>query len=112
MQRTKSVIKTSIVGAGLNLVLVGLKTFVGVVSGSISILSDAVNNLSDSISSIVTIVGALLANKKPDKEHPYGHGKYEYVSALVIAVIIFGTGSTDNTVEIIKSRRYQTRTRK
>ncbi|MBP5512338.1 cation transporter [Candidatus Saccharibacteria bacterium] len=92
MQRTKSVIKTSIIGVVLNLVLAGFKAFVGVVSGSISILSDAANNFSDSISSIVTIVGTLLANKKPDKEHPYGHGKYEYVSALVIAVIIFGTG--------------------
>ena len=92
MQRTKSVIKTSIIGVVLNLVLAGFKAFVGVVSGSISILSDAANNFSDSISSIVTIVGTLLANKTPDKEHPYGHGKYEYVSALVIAVIIFGTG--------------------
>ena len=92
MQRIKSVIKVSIVGILLNLVLVGFKAFVGLVSGSISILSDAANNLSDSISSLVTIIGVLLAGKKPDKEHPYGHGKFEYVSALIISVIIFGTG--------------------
>lgn len=92
MQRTKSVIKTSLVGIVLNLILVGMKAFVGLVSGSISILSDAANNLSDSISSIITIVGVILAGKKPDKEHPYGHGKIEYISALVIAIIIFGTG--------------------
>jgi cation diffusion facilitator family transporter len=92
MQRIKSVIKVSIVGVLLNLLLVGLKAFVGAVSGSISIITDAVNNLSDSISSIVTIIGVVLAGKKPDKEHPYGHGKFEYVTALIIAVIIFGTG--------------------
>ena len=92
MERIKDVIKVSIVGIVLNLALVGFKTFVGIVSGSISIISDAVNNLSDTISSIVTIIGVVLGNKKPDKEHPYGHGKFEYVSALIIAVIIFGTG--------------------
>lgn len=94
MNRIREVIKVSLVGIILNLVLVGFKAFVGVVSGSISILSDAVNNLSDSISSLVTIIGVLLAGKKPDKEHPYGHGKFEYVSALIIAVIIFGTGTS------------------
>lgn len=92
MQRIKDIIKISTVGIILNLILVGFKAFVGLVSGSISILSDAINNLSDSISSLVTIIGVLLAGKKPDKEHPYGHGKFEYVSALIIAVIIFGTG--------------------
>ncbi|MBR1802348.1 cation transporter [Candidatus Saccharibacteria bacterium] len=94
MQRIKDVIKVSLVGIILNLVLVGFKAFVGLVSGSISILSDAANNLSDSISSLVTIIGVILAGKKPDKEHPYGHGKFEYVSALIIAVIIFGTGTS------------------
>ena len=94
MQRIKSVIKVSLIGILLNLVLVGFKAFVGVVSGSISILSDAINNLTDAISSIVTILGVVLAGKKPDKEHPYGHGKFEYVSALIIAVIIFGTGAS------------------
>lgn len=92
MKRIKEVIKVSLVGVILNLILVGFKAFIGVVSGSISILSDAMNNLSDTASSIVTIVGVILGGKKPDKEHPYGHGKFEYVSALIIAVIIFGTG--------------------
>ena len=88
MERIKDVIKVSIVGIVLNLTLVGFKTFVGIVSGSISIISDAVNNLSDTISSIVTIIGVVLGNKKPDKEHPYGHGRIEYFASIVISVII------------------------
>ena len=92
MQRTKAVIKVSLLGILLNLILAGFKAFVGFVSGSISILSDAANNLSDSIASIVTIIGVILARKKPDKGHPHGHGHFEPVSAVVISVIILATG--------------------
>lgn len=92
MGRTKNVIKVSLVGIVLNLVLVGFKAFIGVVSGSIAILTDAVNNLSDSISSLVTILGVILAKKKPDKKHPKGHAHLEPASALVIAAIILVTG--------------------
>ncbi|MDO4967509.1 MAG: cation diffusion facilitator family transporter [Candidatus Saccharibacteria bacterium] len=92
MNRMKRVIKTSLVGVLTNLILVAFKAFVGLVSGSISIISDALNNLSDAISSIVTIVGMLLAGKKPDKKHPYGYGKIEHVSALTVGIIILGTG--------------------
>lgn len=92
MSRQKEVIKVSIIGIVVNLFLVGFKAFVGLVSGSISIISDALNNLSDAVSSIVTIVGMIFASRKPDKKHPYGYGKLEHVSALVIGVIIFGTG--------------------
>lgn len=94
MNRVKQVIKVSLIGVVTNLVLVAFKAFVGLVSGSISIISDALNNLSDAISSIVTIVGMLLAGKKPDKKHPYGYGKIEHVSALVVGLIIFVTGAS------------------
>lgn len=92
MERAKKVIKVSLIGVATNLILVAFKAFVGLVSGSISIISDALNNLSDAISSLVTIVGMLLSGKKPDKKHPYGYGKIEHISALVIGIIIFGTG--------------------
>jgi len=92
MNRAKEVVKVSVIGVLANLILVGLKAFVGLVSGSISIISDALNNLTDAISSLVTIGGTLLATKKPDKKHPYGYGKIEHVSALIIAIIILGTG--------------------
>ncbi|MBQ3430541.1 cation transporter [Candidatus Saccharibacteria bacterium] len=92
MNRRKEIAKTSVVGIVTNLVLVGIKTIVGLISGSISILSDALNNLTDAISSIVTIVGTTVAMKKPDKNHPYGYGKIEHLAALAIGVIIFGTG--------------------
>ena len=80
MNRAKEVVKVSIIGVLANLILVGLKAFVGLVSGSISIISDALNNLTDAISSLVTIGGTLLATKKPDKKHPYGYGKIEHVA--------------------------------
>lgn len=92
MHRTRAVIKTSLLGILLNLILAGFKAFVGTASGSISIFSDAINNLSDSVSSIVTICGVILARKKPDKGHPHGHGHFEPVSAVVISIIIFATG--------------------
>ncbi len=92
MNRIKQVIKVSIVGILTNLLLVIFKAGVGFISGSISIISDALNNLSDAISSIVTIIGILLSGKRPDKNHPYGYGKIEHVSSLVIAIIIIGTG--------------------
>ncbi len=92
MNRIKDVVKVSIIGVLTNFVLVGFKAFVGFVSGSISIISDALNNLSDAVSSIVTIAGILLSGKRPDKKHPFGYGKIEHISSLVIGVIIIGTG--------------------
>lgn len=92
MDRKKLIIKTSIVGIITNLVLVVFKAFVGIVVNSIAIVLDAVNNLTDVLSSSVTIVGTKLANKAPDKKHPYGHGRIEYFTALLIAVIILFAG--------------------
>ena len=92
MERNKVIIKTSIIGILVNIILVIFKATVGIIANSIAIILDAVNNLSDAISSIITIVGAKLAGKKPDKKHPYGHGRIEYFSALLIAIIVFIAG--------------------
>lgn len=97
--REKIIIKTSIVGIVTNVLLAGFKAFVGLLANSIAIVLDAVNNLSDVLSSLVTIIGAKLANKAPDKKHPLGHGRIEYLSSLIVAGIIFYIG----VVAIIES---------
>lgn len=88
MQREKQIIKVSIIWIITNIVLVVFKAIVWFLSNSIAIILDALNNLSDVLSSAITIVGTKLSSKRPDKEHPYGHGRIEYFSALIIAVII------------------------
>ncbi len=99
--RNKIIIKTSIVGILSNIFLSILKAVSGIVSHSIAIVLDAVNNLSDAASSIITIVGAKLAVRAPDKEHPFGHGRIEYLSAMLISVIVLYAGLT-SLVESIK----------
>ena len=74
--------------------LAGFKAFVGILSHSITIISDAVNNLSDALSGIITIVGTKLAGKAPDKKHPYGHGRIEYMTSLVVSGIVLYAGIT------------------
>ena len=80
------------VGIGLNLLLFGLKFFAGWLSGSIAITADAFNNLSDAASSAVTLLGFQLAGQKPDPHHPFGHGRMEYLSGLVVAMLILFMG--------------------
>ena len=92
--RERVVIKTSIISIVSNIVLAGFKAFVGFLANSIAIISDAVNNLSDALSSIITIVGTKLAGKAPDREHPYGHGRIEYITSLVVSVIVLYAGIT------------------
>ncbi len=82
--REKIVIQTSIISICLNILLSGFKVFVGMLN-SIAIISDAVNNLSDALSSIMTIVGTKLAGKSPDKKHPYGYGRIEYIDNLTLS---------------------------
>lgn len=94
MERSKKIIRTSIIGILVNLVLVIFKAFVGIVTGSVAIFMDAVNNLSDALSSAITILGAKLASKAPDKKHPYGYGQLEHVSSVTVAVIILLAGVT------------------
>ena len=90
--REKIIIRTSIISIILNIFLVGFKALVGLFANSIAIISDAINNLSDVISSIITIAGTKFASKKPDKEHPYGHGRIEYIVSFIISAIIIYAG--------------------
>ncbi|MBR6259380.1 MAG: cation transporter [Oscillospiraceae bacterium] len=101
MTREKTIIRTSVIGIGVNVLLAVFKLIVGSISGSIAIVLDAVNNLSDSLSSIVTIIGTKLAGKRPDKTHPFGYGRVEYLTATVISVIILYAGFT-SLIESVK----------
>ena len=75
MNRNQEIIRTSVLGIIINLMLAGFKVVVGILSGSIAIVLDAVNNVSDAFSSIITIISTKLASKKPDHKHPYGYGR-------------------------------------
>ena len=99
--REKTIVRTSIVGIVTNLFLVGFKAFVGLVSNSIAVILDAVNNLSDALSSVVTIIGAKLGAKQPDKKHPLGYGRIEYLSSMIVAALVLYAGIT-SLVESIK----------
>ena len=90
--RSKIIVRTSIIGILANLGLVAIKLVVGLIAFSVSIIMDAVNNLSDALSSTITVVGTKLSQKKPDAKHPYGHGRIEYVTSLVIGIIILVAG--------------------
>ena len=92
MERDKKIVKTSIIGIITNVVLVIFKMIVGLIANSIAIVLDAVNNLTDVLSSVITIIGTKLANKKPDKNHPYGHGRIEYFTSIIIGFIILYAG--------------------
>ena len=105
--RSKVIVRTSVVGILTNLGLVTLKAFVGIIAGSIAIIMDAVNNLSDALSSVITIVGTKLSQKKPDAKHPYGHGRVEYITSLIISVIILIAGVTaivESVISIIEQK--------
>ena len=99
--REKTIVRTSVIGIVTNLFLVGFKAFVGLVSKSIAVILDAVNNLSDALSSIVTIIGAKLGAKQPDKKHPLGYGRIEYLSSMIVAALVLYAGIT-SLVESIK----------
>ena len=92
MDREKIIIRTSLKGIILNFFLVCFKALVGFLANSIAIILDALNNFSDAISAIITIVGAKLSGKAPDREHPYGHGRIEYFTAVIISFIVLAAG--------------------
>ena len=92
--REQTIIRTSIIGIAANVLLAAFKAAVGLVTHSIAIVLDAVNNISDAGSSLITIVGTKLAGKEPDKKHPFGYGRIEYLSAMLIAVIVLYAGIT------------------
>ncbi len=100
--RNKQIVRVGLIGIIANVFLAGFKAIVGVISGSIAIVLDAVNNFSDASSSIVTIVGAKLATKAPDKKHPFGHGRIEHLSAMIIAIIVLYAGIAALTESIKK----------
>ena len=93
-ERSRRIVKTSVIGIVANVFLVVFKIIVGLSVRSIAIVMDAVNNLSDAASSVITIVGAKLAEKPADKKHPFGHGRIEYLSAMVISIIVLYAGVT------------------
>lgn len=99
--RNKKIVKVSIIGIITNLVLSFFKAIIGFITGSIAIVLDAVNNITDVASSLITIIGTKLANKEPDKEHPFGHGRGEYLTAMLISIIILYAGFT-SLIESIK----------
>ena len=101
-ERERKVVRTSLLGIAGNLLLVVFKATVGLLSNSIAILLDAVNNFSDALSSVITIIGTRLANRKPDKKHPYGHGRIEYLTGVLIAVIILLAGVTSLRESVVK----------
>jgi len=99
--REKTIVKTSIIGIIANVFLAAFKAVIGLMSNSIAIVLDAVNNISDAGSSLITIVGTKLAGKEPDKKHPFGYGRIEYLSAMIISVIVLYAGIT-SFVESVK----------
>ena len=101
MSREKTIVKTSIIGIIANVFLAGFKAVIGLMTNSIAIILDAVNNISDAGSSLITIIGTKLAGKEPDKKHPFGYGRIEYLSAMIISVIVLYAGIT-SFVESVK----------
>ena len=99
--REKTIVRTSVVGIITNVLLAAFKAAVGLISNSIAVTLDAVNNLSDALSSVVTIIGAKLGAKAPDKKHPLGYGRIEYLSTMIVAAIVLYAGIT-SLVESIK----------
>jgi cation diffusion facilitator family transporter len=94
LSREQIIVKTSIIGIITNLFLAAFKAAVGLLSNSIAIILDAVNNLSDALSSVITIIGAKLAGKLPDKKHPLGYGRIEYISSMLVCAIVLYAGIT------------------
>ena len=92
--RQKLIVRTSLVGVLVNVLLAGMKAAVGLLANSIAVVLDAVNNLSDALSSVITIVGAKLSGKRPDRKHPLGYGRIEYFSAMIVAALVLYAGIT------------------
>lgn len=99
--REKVIIRTSGIGILTNVFLAVFKAAIGILSNSIAVTLDAVNNLSDALSSIITIVGTKLAGKLPDKKHPFGYGRIEYLSAMIVSGLVLYAGIT-SAVESVK----------
>ena len=101
MDRSQKIIRTSIIGIVANVLLAAFKAAVGILASSVAIVMDAVNNLSDALSSVITIIGTKLSERPADREHPFGFGRVEYFSAIIIAVLVLSAGIT-SLIESIK----------
>ncbi len=101
ISREKTIIRTSIIGIIANVFLAAFKAAIGLLSNSIAIVLDAVNNISDAGSSLITILGVKLASREPDKKHPFGYRRIEYLSAMIIAILILYAGIT-SFIESVK----------
>ncbi|MBR6069263.1 MAG: cation transporter [Ruminococcus sp.] len=106
--RERTIVRTSIIGIIANVFLATFKAIVGLLSHSIAITLDSVNNMSDVASSLITIIGTKLAKKQPDRKHPWGHGRAEYLSSMIIAVIILYAGITSFVESVKKIIRPET----
>ena len=100
--REKVIVRTSVAGILTNVLLAAFKAVIGVLSHSIAVTLDAVNNLSDALSSVITIIGAKLAGKSPDKKHPLGYGRIEYLSSMIVSAIVLYAGITSLTESVKK----------
>ena len=100
--RNALIVRTSVIGIVVNILLAAMKAAVGLLSNSIAVVLDAVNNLSDALSSVITIVGAKLSARRPDKKHPLGYGRIEYLSAMIVAALVLYAGLTSLTESIDK----------
>lgn len=99
--RERKIVFTSIIGIIGNMVLTVFKLIVGLLANSIAVILDAVNSLTDAFSSIITIIGTKLSDRRPNREHPYGYGRLEYITSMAIAVIILYAGIA-SLVESVK----------
>ncbi|MBQ7566744.1 MAG: cation transporter [Oscillospiraceae bacterium] len=90
--REHVIVRTSVIGIAANVLLAAGKAIAGLLANSIAVTLDAVNNLTDALSSVVTIIGTKIGGRKPDKEHPLGHGRAEYLSAMAVAVLVLYAG--------------------
>ena len=100
-EREQIIVRTSIIGIAANVLLAVFKAVIGFISNSIAIVMDAVNNISDAGSSLITIIGTKLAGREPDKKHPFGYGRIEYMSAMIISFIVLYAGIT-SLIESVK----------
>lgn len=92
MERSNKIVKIGFLGICINIVLAISKSIIGIITNSIAIMLDAVNNFSDALSSIVTIIGAKLSLKRPTKQHPFGYGRVEYFTSIIVAIIVLLAG--------------------
>ena len=102
-KRENQIVRISIQGIFVNIILVAFKAAIGIGAHSIAIILDAVNNMTDAFSQVITIIGTKLSLKKPDKKHPYGYGRIEYISSTIVAALILVTGITSLKESVLKT---------